>query len=259
MKLDGKVAIVTGAGSGIGREIALVFAKEGAAVIIAEIDLTSAEEAINEIKSLGGQAQAIKTDVSIREEVHQLVGKALDAYGEIDILVNNAGNVKLVPAEEITDSDWDSMIDVNLKGVFLCCQEVGREMIKRKQGKIVNISTTATYRGLIGGAAYSASKGGVHTLTKVLAVEWAKYNINVNSVSPGTTLTPILAKAAKGDLEAFINERAKAIPQKRLIKPEDVASTVLFLSSSESDVITGVDILIDGGTSAVHPGDVPKL
>ena len=173
MKLDGKVAIVTGAGTGMGQTIALTLAEEGANIVIADIDIQSAENVAGKIESMGRQALAIKTDVTDREEVNKMVEKTLDAFKKIDILVNNAGIVKVVPSVEITETDFDSVIDVNLKGGFLCSQAVGKQMIKQKQGKIVNIASTAAHRGFLGLAAYCASKGGALLLTRQLAVEWA--------------------------------------------------------------------------------------
>lgn len=253
MKLGKKVAIVTGAGSGIGKAIALAFARAGADVLIADIDLQSAKEAAGEIISLGRQAHAVKVDVSNSEEVCELVKKTLTYFTRIDILVNSAGVDKIVPAEELTEADWDGMISVNLKGTFLCSQAVGRQMIKQRRGKIINIASTGAHSGGVGQAAYCASKGGVLLLTKVLAIEWAKYNINVNSVSPGPTRTRFLEKLIK-EYPELLEVRQKMIPLRRLNKPDDIASAALFLASPESDNIVGQDIIVDGGACAAHPG-----
>ena len=251
MTLEGKIAIVTGAGMGMGRTDAILLAKEGASVVVADIDLESAENVVAEIKSLGRQAQAVKVDVSSREEVNQMVQKALDTFGRIDILVNNAAVARLVPADELSDADWNSTIDVNLKGVFLCCQAVGRQMIKQGHGKIINIASVSAHRGVPTQVAYAASKGGVLALTRQLAVEWAPFNINVNSISPGTTATPMLMKALENRRQS-IQHQTRWIPLSRANKPEDIASAVLFLASPESDNITGQDILIDGGITALY-------
>lgn len=258
MKLQEKVAIVTGGGQGIGRAIALAFAKEGANIVIGDIDLQLAKNVANELKSLGGTAQAIKADITNKEEVNQLVQKTVDNFKKIDILVNNAGVTEHMFVEEITDAHFDWIVNTNLKGLILCSQAVGREMIKQKRGKIINIASTTALRGVPGFAVYSASKAGVLAFTRVLAMEWAKYNINVNAVSPGMTLTEIAEKLSKEDPE-FLKDRLKAIPLRRLNKPEDVASVFLFLASSESDNITGQEIIIDGGSAALHPGYVSAV
>ncbi len=254
MKLHEKVAIVTGAGSGIGRAIALAFAKQGANVVVADIDFQSAQNVADEIKSLGSQAQAIKVDVSNSEEVNQCVRKSIDRFKKIDVLVNNAGIAKIALSEELSEDDWDRIIDVNLKGQFLFSQAVGRQMIQQKQGKIINIASTAAHSVFLRDAGYGASKAGVIQLTKVLAVEWGQYNINVNSVSPGQTRTG-LSETIEKLAEGFPTweEREKTIPLKRANKPEDIASVVLFLASSEADNISGQDIIVDGGIGALHP------
>jgi len=245
--LEGKVAIVTGAGTGMGESHALALAKAGADIVVADIDLELAEKVAGEVESMGCRALAVKVDVSNSEEVKQLVKKTLDAFQKIDILINNAGIDRLYPAEELPEAEWDAMINVNLKGTFLCSQEVGRQMIKQKSGKIINIASTAANRGYQRQAAYSASKGGVLVLTKALAVEWAKYNINVNSVSPGTTMTPLFM--AQG---INVDGRIKRTPLGRLNKPENISDAVLFLASPASDNITGQDILVDGGVAALY-------
>jgi len=258
MRVEGKVAIVTGAGLGIGKAIALTLAKEGADVVVADVDLQSAEKVVDEVKSMGRKGLAVKVDVSKKEDVDQMVKKTLDAFKRIDILVNNAGTEKIAPSIELSEADWDRVIDVNLKGEFLCSQAVGREMIKQKRGKIINIASTAGYRAMPGMAAYSASKSGVQQLTKVLAIEWARYNINVNSVSPGFTMTPMVETIFRENPE-FLKDRVKAIPIQRANEPEEIANAVLFLASEESDTIVGQDIVVDGGSCAIHPGSAVTL
>jgi len=255
MRLEGQVAIVTGAGQGIGRAIALTLAKEGAAVTVNDINLDSAKKVAKEIKSQGGQAQPVKADVSNGEEVNTLVQKTLDGFKKIDILVNNVGITKVIPAMELTEAQWDSIININLKGQFLCSQAVARHMIKQKRGKIVNIAALSGRVATPGMAAYGASKGGVLQLTRVLAIEWAKYNINVNAVSPGVTITATVENILKQEPD-FIKGYLERIPFRRAAKPEDIANAVLFLVSSEADDITGQEITVDGGTSALHPGFV---
>jgi len=258
MRLEAKVAIVTGAGSGIGRAIALAMAKEGANIVIADIDLQSADKVAQEVKSLGRQAHSVKVDVTNREEVSQLVQETLKAFDKIDILVNNAGTSKISPFEDLAEADWDSVIGVNLKGVYLCSQAVGRQMIKQKRGKIINIASSAGHRGVPGQAVYCATKGGVLQLTKTIAMEWAKHKINVNSISPGVTRTQLIEKLIEEDPE-FLQSRDRMIPLGRINRPDDLTSTVLFLASSESDMITGEDIIVDGGSCALHPSYVSSL
>lgn len=251
MRIEGQVAIVTGAGQGIGRAIALTLTREGAAVVVNDINLESAKKVAEEIKSQEGKAVPIKADVSNKEEVNSLVEQTLDNFKRIDILVNNAGTAKLTPTIELTEAEWDSTIDVDLKGQFLCSQAVAKHMIKQKRGKIVNIASLAAHIGTPNLVAYSASKGGVIQLTKVLAVEWGKHNITVNAVSPGLTMTELVKAVFKERPDVF--EGVERIPLKRLAMPEDIANAVLFLASPESDYITGQVIIVDGGTTVIHP------
>jgi len=255
MKLEGKVAIVTGAGRGLGQAIALILAEEGADIVVNDIDIEAAGSVADEIKSLRRQARAIKADVSNSEDVSQMVKDTLNNFKKIDILVNNAGIASPVPTEELTETEWDATININLKGPFLCCQAVGRQMIKQKRGKVINITSTAAHRGAPRMLAYNASKGGLLLFTESLAVEWAKYNINVNAVSPGFTLTPMNEKI-KEDNPDFFKNRLKATPLGQPARPKDIANAVLFLASSESDFITGQVIVVDGGTCALHPAFV---
>jgi len=251
VKLDGKVAIVTGSGQGIGKAIAVTLAREGAKVVIADINEEAARDVAGEIRSSGGEALAIKVDVTNSYEVSQLVEQTLAHFGKIDILVNNVGITKPSPTEQLSEADWDRIITVNLKGTFLCCREVGKQMIKQKSGKIVSIASLAAHKGLAYIAPYCASKAGIIGLTRELAVEWAKYNINVNTVSPSTTLSPILFKYFE---EAGIDSKShlKWVPLARDNRPEDIANAVLFLASSDSYNITGEDIVIDGGTNVLY-------
>jgi len=251
VELDGKLAIVTGAGTGIGQAIATTLAKEGANVVIADVDLHSAANVAREVESIGRQALAIKTDVSDRNDVIQMVDKTLHTFERVDILVNNAAVNKQVLAEELDEADWDRIMNVNAKGVFLCCQAIGKQMIKQKHGKIINIASTSAHRGLPWQIAYCASKGGVIQITKTLAVEWAKYNINVNAVSPSVTITPMLKKFLE-DTGKTLQNRLKRIPLGRPNQPEDIANAVLFLASPESDNITGQEIIVDCGVSALY-------
>lgn len=251
MRLKKQVAIVTGAGQGIGRAIALTLAREGATVVVNDIDLEKAEKVAEEIKSQGGQALPVQADVSVGDEVNNLVEKTLDNYKRVDILVNNAGVAKMTRLLELTEAEWDRTMNINIKGQFLCSKAVIAHMIKQKRGKIVNIASLAAHIGAPGLAAYGASKGGVVQLTKALAVELGKYNIMVNAVSPGLTLTDLIKSAVK-DRPDFI-EGIDRIPLRRAAEPEDIANVVLFLASAESDYITGQVLIVDGGLMAIHP------
>ncbi len=182
-----------------------------------------------------------------------MVKLTLDSFSKIDILVNNAAISRSMPTVELPESEWDAHININLKGQFLCSQAVGREMLKQKRGKIINISSVSGHRGVPAFVAYSASKDGVHALTRSLAIEWARYNINVNSVSPGMTMTEMMDGLMK-QAPDMLRERVKRIPLKRPNQPEDIAKAVLFLASSESDNIIGQDIIVDGGCHALHGG-----
>jgi NAD(P)-dependent dehydrogenase (short-subunit alcohol dehydrogenase family) len=251
MRLEGQIAIVTGASRGIGQAIALTLAKEGAAVIVNGRNIESIKKVVDEVKSLGGQALPVKADVSSSKEVNKLVEITLDKYQKIDILVNNAGVNELVPTLELTENQWYNIVDVNLKSQFLCSQAVARQMIEQKRGKIVNIASIGAHVGTPGQAAYAASKAGIVQLTKVLAVEWGKYSINVNAVSPGMTMTAMMESLIK-ERPDFI-EGIKRIPLRRPARPEDIANVVLFLVSSESDYITGQELIVDGGSLTIHP------
>ncbi len=251
MRLKKQVAIVTGAGQGIGRAIALTLAREGATVVVNDIDLEKAEKVAEEVSAQGGQALPVQADVSVGDEVNNLVEKTLDSYKRVDILVNNAGVAKMTRLLELTEAEWDRTMNINIKGQFLCSKAVIAHMIKQERGKIVNIASLAAHIGAPGLAAYGASKGGVVQLTKALAVELGKYNIMVNAVSPGLTLTDLIKSTVK-DRPDFL-EGMDRIPLRRAAEPEDIANVVLFLASSESDYITGQVIIVDGGLMAIHP------
>ncbi|MBU2535050.1 MAG: 3-oxoacyl-ACP reductase FabG [Chloroflexi bacterium] len=251
MRLKKQVAIVTGAGQGIGRAIALTLVREGATVVVNDIDLEKAEKVAEEIYAQGGQALPVQADVSKAKDVDILVKKTLDSYKRVDILVNNAGVAKMTRLLELTEAEWDRTMNINIKGQFLCSKAVIAQMIKQKRGKIVNIASLAAHIGAPGLAAYGASKGGVVQLTKALAVELGKYNIMVNAVSPGLTMTELIKSAVK-DRPDFI-EGMDRIPLRRAAEPEDIANAVLFLASSESDYITGQVLIVDGGLMAIHP------
>ena len=257
MKLMNKVAIITGGSSGIGRAAALLFAKEGANVAIADTDLKGAEETLNLIRKEHLDALLIKTDVSKATEVQNMVYRTIEKYGKIDILVNNAGVVRVGSLDDYTEDDFDLLFKVNVKGVFLCCKHVVPHMKKQKSGVIVNLASIAAHVGQVNHSLYCASKAGSLAMTRALALDLAPYNIRVNSISPGATDTPMLrsdvAKQAKQrnmDPEDLKKEFEAQGVLGRWAKPEEVATGILYLASDDSSYMTGTDILIDGGWAA---------
>lgn len=252
MRLKGKVALITGSTRGIGKAIALGFAKEGADVLVHGRNLEKAKAVAEEVGNLGVKAMAIGGDVSISQDVRRMVEEALGQFERIDILVNNAGlNPFILPAERITEEGWDQVIDVNLKGVFLCCQAVGKRMIEQGGGKIINISSVIGFLGEQGFLPYAVSKAGVMMLTRILAYEWSQYQITVNAIAPGIVAagmnTPILNK------EPLVSGLVRQIPLKRLGRPEEVVQVALFLASEESSYINGTTLVVDGGMMGYHP------
>ena len=241
MKLKNKVAIVTGAAQGIGKGIALALAKEGANVIVTDIKDTSSFA--KELESMGIKSLSIKSDVSNGEEVEKMVKEVVRKFGKIDILVNNAGIYPFVSLIEMKEEDWNKVIDINLKGVFNCTKAVIPEMIKAKSGCIINISSIAGsvigYSNLVH---YSSSKAGIIGFTRSAALELSQYGIRVNAIAPGAIETPG-AKMTDDSLKQF----EQIVPLKRIGKPEDIASVVVFLSSEDSSYITGQCIVVDGG------------
>ncbi len=246
INLTGKVAIVTGAGRGIGKAIAKALATANASVVINDVDLNAATEACQEIESSGGKARPAKADVRIRSEINQMVQTVIRELGGINILVNNAGVILRKPAEELSEEEWDKVIDLNLKGTFLCAQRVAKAMIQEGNGgKIINVGSIMGSVALPPRAAYCASKGGIIALTKDLAAEWAKYRITVNTISPGWTVTEMTQSYfSQEEVRKFLLDR---IPLNRLGKPEDVANLAVFMASEYSDYITGQSIYVDGG------------
>jgi len=253
--LHDRVAIVTGAASGLGRAIAVGLATHGASIVAADVDAEGSKETAAEVKKLPKQCIIVKCDVAETADVDRLVEETLATFGKIDILVNSAGVSKAEgPAAHLSEKDWDDTISVNLKGTFLCCQRVGRVMIKQNGGRVVNIGSIDYQAALPQLAAYCASKGGVVSLTKSLAVEWAPYNITLNVIAPSEFDTPLLAKFAKGrekELHAKWVSRAP-IPRARgyIGKPTEVVGAALFLASDASSMVTGHVLHVDGGLLA---------
>lgn len=249
MRLKDKVAIITGAGSGIGRASAVLFAKEGAKVAVADIVRKGSLETVKMIRNSGGDATFVETDVSRASDVERMVKTTVEKYGKLDILFNNAGINLEKTVTDTTEEELNKVIDINLKGVFLCSRYAIPEMIRNSGGVIIN---TASIRGLVGQfhlAAYCASKGAVVLLTKAMALDYGPYNIRVNCICPGGIQTPMHEAflATVADPEREMREMLKKIPLGRIGQPEDVAHAALFLASDESFYITGVALPVDGG------------
>lgn len=257
MKLADKVAIVTGSSYGIGRGIALRFAEEGAKVIINfHRNEARAQETLDMIAGRGATALVVKADVGKANDVDRMVAQTLEAYGRIDILVNNAGIVTLASILEMTEEDWDLLVDTDLKGSFLCTKAVAREMVRAgRGGKIVNISSVHFDRPQEGRAHYAAAKAGMVNMTKVVALELAEHRINVNCISPGAIETGMGEQVfAPEELARRRAWMADTIPWGRVGLPIDVANLALFLVSDEADYITGANFVIDGGLLLLHSG-----
>lgn len=244
MKFKGKITLVTGAGRGIGKTIAISLAREGANVVVNDFNLQSAEETVDEIRAMGYEALPIKADVSIKREVIKMVETTIKIFKKIDFLVNNAGIFSSASLDSMTEDEWDKVMKVNLKGAFLCSQAVMQIMMKQHSGKIVNIASLAgKVGGIFAGANYAASKAGLICLTKSLAKQLAPYGINVNAIAPGVIETDMTKNWPKKVKETLL----KQIPLGRFGTREEVAETVLFLLSDGADYITGATIDVNGG------------
>ncbi|MBN2186436.1 MAG: 3-oxoacyl-ACP reductase FabG [Dehalococcoidia bacterium] len=250
MKLNGRVALVTGAGKGIGQAIALALAKEGADIGVNAAHLSSAEGTTEMIRQLGQRAIAIEADVAEVDQVEMMVNRVISELGGIHILVNNAGvNLEVVPTVEQSVEKWQKTMNINLRGTYLCCRQAGKWMVPHKTGKIINISSMFGMSGFPMRTAYAPSKAAVINLTQDLAVEWAKYDINVNCIAPGYVMTDLikaLVKQGKLDLEAL----QRRTPLGRFATPDDIGNTTVFLVSDEAKNITGATLAVDGGWSA---------
>ena len=251
MRLENKVAIIVGGASGMGASIATLFAREGAKVIVADIDKEKMEDTAKSVKDSGGSILTIAVDVVDQDQIRDMAETVIKEFDKIDILVNAVGTFEFSPAEDLSVEQWRRLFDINLTGVFVCCREVGKVMIRQKSGKIVNFASTAGLCAVPYSVHYTAAKHGVVGLTKALGVEWAKYNINVNCICPGATATAMLLESTS---EEFRASRSKRIPLQRFGKPQEQAGVALFLASSDSDYVTGSVITVDGGVYAMASG-----
>ncbi|RJQ22839.1 MAG: 3-oxoacyl-[acyl-carrier-protein] reductase [Nitrospiraceae bacterium] len=243
MRLEGKKAVITGAAQGIGKSIALGMAREGADICVADVNIENSEKTAQEICALGVKSIAVRLDVSKQDEVAKAFETSVKEFGRIDILVNNAGITRDTVLLRMKEEDWDAVININLKGSFLCSKEAVRIMAKQRYGKIISISSVVAFMGNPGQINYSSSKAGLIGLTKTIAKEYASRGIRANAVAPGfiqTAMTDVLTDAVK-------DEMRKAIPLGEFGTPEDVANAVIFLASAEADYITGQVIHINGG------------
>jgi D-sorbitol dehydrogenase (acceptor) len=255
MKLEGKVAIVTGGGSGIGKGISLRFAREGAKVVVADLNDAAASSVAEEITVSGGESTSVSVDVRKQDQVQAMVDKAVETFGGVDILVNNAGVGKIIPFFETTEADWNLMFDVNCKGVLWCSQAVAKQMIEQgRGGKIINLASQAGRRGEALVLAYCASKACVISMNQSMALALAPHKINVNAIAPGIVDTPFWDEVDKQFAELLNMEIGEpkrtftqSIPLGRIEQPDDVAGAAVFLASSDADYITQQCLNVDGG------------
>ncbi|MQY72642.1 MAG: 2-dehydro-3-deoxy-D-gluconate 5-dehydrogenase KduD [Dehalococcoidia bacterium] len=247
-QLNGKVALVTGASRGLGQGMTLGLAEAGADIIALATSLENLKSTVEAVSALDRRILPLACDVSDFAQIKHTVGQSLETFGAIDILVNNAGTTRRAAAEEHSNEYWDAVIQTNLTAVFQLCREVGRRMVERRQGKIINIASLLSFSGGITVPSYAASKGGVAQLTKALANEWARYNVQVNAIAPGYYATDLT--------EALLDDRARReeissrIPAGRWGQPEDLQGAVVFLASGASDYVNGHVLLVDGGWMA---------
>jgi len=247
--LSGKVAIVTGGSGGIGKVTAFRLTTNGAQVVIVSRNKEKGKKVVEELCSEGGKALYIKADVSKLGDIDRTVEEVVNKFGRIDILVNAAGiSIKSTPTEYISEEEWDKTLNINLKGAFFCSQRVARMMIKQKYGKIINVGSLQGEMVLPLRAAYAASKGGLKQVTKSMAVEWAKYNINANVVAPAFVKTPMTEEVLAN--EFWYNVVSSKTPLGRPAEPEEIADVILFLASDAASYITGQTIVVDGGWTA---------
>lgn len=246
--LTDKIAMITGASKGIGFGLAKAMAHAGVKVAIAARNREQLDQLVSEIRADGGDAVAFILDVRNVKEIDSVINQVKMHFGRLDILVNNAGLGANHPAVNVTEEDWDSMMDVNLKGLFFCCQSAGKIMLAQGYGKIINMSSQASVVGIVDHAVYCTSKGGINQLTRVLALEWSARGVNVNAVGPTFTYTP--GNSERLDDPAYLEGVLARIPNRRLAEIRDVAGAVIYLASPASDMVTGITIMVDGGWTA---------
>ena len=246
--LEGQVALVTGASRGIGRDLVLALAHAGADVVAAGRSLDDVVGVAEEARSIGGRAEAVELDLRDRASIDRAVDECVARAGRLDILVNNAGLGTNHDAVDATEQEWDELFDVNVRGLFFACQSAGRQMIAQRSGRVVNIASQAGLVGIPRHAAYSASKGAVIALTRVLALEWAPFGITVNSVAPTFIRTP--GTAERLDQPEFLAEVLERLPVGRVGTTTDVAGAVIYLASPAASLVTGTVLVVDGGWTA---------
>jgi NAD(P)-dependent dehydrogenase (short-subunit alcohol dehydrogenase family) len=259
MKLQGKVAIVTGAASGIGRASAILFAREGAMVAVVDVDALGGAKTVEKITAQGNIAFFVKADVSRNADVRQMVEETVMRWGRVDILFNNAGVVLVKPIEDMSEEEWDRVMAVNVKAAFLAIKHAAPHMRRQGGGAILNTGSIASVTGQVGTPVYSASKGAIALLTKSLALDYGRDHIRVNCICPGITDTPMLREhLGHGDPgEERIRKRLSRVPAGKILSPEDVARAALYLICEDSIGVTGVLHVIDGGLLAAAEYDVP--
>lgn len=245
-----KVAFVTGAGSGIGREIAIILGERDMNIIVADINRANAEETVSILKQHGAEGVAVYCDVTTLESVKEAVSETLTHYDSIDVLVNNAGWDKVEPFLESNPSTWKRIVDINLMGQIHTCKEILPVMVENKNGKVINIASDSARVGSSGEAVYSAAKGGVVALTKTLAREMARHKINVNCIAPGPSDTPLFAEIGSYN-QGITKALEKAIPFRRLAKPTDIANAVGYFASEDANYVTGQTLSVNGGLTMV--------
>ncbi|OUM86024.1 MAG: 3-ketoacyl-ACP reductase [Bacillus thermozeamaize] len=240
MKFRDQVVIVTGAGKGIGRQIAFRYAEKGARVVVADVDVQAGESTVQHIRDKGCESIFVPVDVRVPDDVCRLMEQAVNAYGQVDILINNAGVSRFKPVFDLTVDEWDDVIHTNLRGVFLCAREAAKHMRNNRHGgSIVNIASTRALMSEPHSEAYAASKGGIVALTHALAVSLSEYRIRVNCISPGWIET--------GDYDALRQVDHEQHPAKRVGRPDDVVRACFYLTDPENDFVTGVNLIVDGG------------